>query len=65
MTQGILVALIAIILFLLWITLYVSGISEEISEIRKLLSSTSVSDELKNSKNIRDKENSIKENPQR
>lgn len=57
MTQGILVALIAIILFLLWITLYVSEISEEISKIRKLLSSMPVSNELKNSKSIGDKEN--------
>jgi len=67
MTQGIPVALAAITIFLilLWITLCVIRISKEISEIRELLSSTPISDEFKNSKDIGDKENNIKEKPQR
>jgi hypothetical protein len=61
--QGILIALIAIILFLLWITLYVSEISDEISEIRKLLSSKFVAKKSKGSKNIGNSQYDVKKDP--
>jgi len=55
MNQAILIASIGIIFLLLWITLYLSKIHEEISKIRKLLSSTPVSNNIKSSQHIGNK----------
>jgi hypothetical protein len=57
--QGIIVGMVGIVLFLIWITFYLSDIHEDMSEIRKLLSSAPISKKLKTSQDIGDKENSI------
>jgi len=59
--QAIVIASIGVIIFLMWIALYLSDIYEEISEIRKLLSSKPIPNNLKSSQDIGNKENSIKE----
>jgi hypothetical protein len=63
MNQPILVALIAIILFLLWISIDLWKIHDDISEIRNLLSSMPVAQKSKGSENIGDSQNNVKENP--
>jgi len=63
MNQPILVALIAIILFLMWISIDLWKIHDDISEIRNLLSSTLVPQKPKSSENIRDSQNNVKEDP--
>ena len=63
MNQAIIIASIGVVIFLMWITLYLSDIHEEISEIRKLLSSTPIAQKSKSSKNIGNSQNDIKEDP--
>jgi len=52
MNQPILVALIAIILFLMWISIDLWKIHDDISEIRNLLSSQLIAKKPKSSENI-------------
>ena len=52
MNQPILVALIAIILFLMWVSVDLWKIHDDISEIRNLLSSQLIAKKPKSSENI-------------
>ena len=61
MNQPILVALIGIILFLMWATLDLSKIHDDVSEIRDLLSSQLVAKKSKNNKNVGNNQNNVKE----
>jgi len=63
MNQPILVALIAILLFLIWISIDLWKVQDDISKIRNLLSSTPVAQKFKNGENIGNSQNNVKENP--
>jgi len=62
--QGVIIGLVGIVFLLMWVALLVNSIHQEISAIRKLLSSTptpsrTISEESKNSKDIGDTKNDI------
>ena len=64
MNQGVIIGLVGIVFLLMWVALLVNSIHQEISAIRKLLSSTptpsrTISEESKNSKDIGDTKNDI------
>ena len=67
MNQGIIIGLVGIVFLLMWVALLVNSIHQEISAIRKLLSSTPLSPsrpipkESKNSKDIGDTKNDIED----
>lgn len=61
MNQPLLVALIAVILSLMWISVDLWKIHDDISEVRRPLSSTLVPQKPKSSENIRDSQNDVKE----
>jgi len=63
MNQPTLVALIAIILFLMWISIDLWKIHDDISEIRNLLSSTPIAQKPQSSENIGNSQNNVKEDP--
>lgn len=63
MNQPTLVALIAIILFLMWISVDLWKIHDDISEIRNLLSSTLVTQKSKSSEDIGNSQHDVKQDP--
>jgi len=65
MNQPLLVASIAIIFFLMWISIDLWKIHDDISEIKNLLSSTLVAQKPKSSENIRNSQNNVEKDPER
>jgi hypothetical protein len=63
MNQPTLVALIAIIFFLMWISIDLWEIYKDISELRTLLSSAPVAQESKSSKDIGNSQHDVKQDP--
>lgn len=62
MTQGIIVGLIGIVFLLMWVALNLSSIHQEISAIRKLLSSGTGSNDTENSKHVGNTKTNPKDN---
>jgi hypothetical protein len=68
LNEGVIIGLVGIVFLLMWMALLINSIHREISAIRKLLSSTltlsrTISEESKNSKDIRDSKNDIEYSP--
>jgi len=63
MNQPLLVALIAILLFLIWISIDLWKIHDDVSEIRDLLFSQPIAKKPKSSKNVGNNQNNVKEDP--
>jgi hypothetical protein len=63
MNQPILVALIAIIIFIMWMSIGLWEIRKDISELRTLLSSAPVAQKPKSSKDIGNSQHDVKQDP--